>query len=126
MDKDCILIQGLDLPSRIGVPEGERAAPQRLTVNLRLIPRRDFCALEDNLANTVNYAAVCDVLRAEAARKPRHLIETLAGDLAARLLADFPLRAVEIELRKYILPDTEYVGVKIWRTDEAHPQSAQS
>ena len=29
--------------------------------------------------------------------------------------ADFPLTAVEIELRKYILPETEFVAVKIRR-----------
>ena len=123
---DCILIHGLELPARVGVPEAERAAPQRLTANLRLVPVRDFRSLGDDLANTINYAAVCDTLREEAARGPRHLIETLAAGLASRLLADFPLREVEIELRKYILPDTEYVGVKIARTNEAHPQSSQS
>jgi dihydroneopterin aldolase len=109
------------------VPEAERAAAQRLTVNLRLIPLRDFRALGDDLANTVDYAAVCDAVCREAGRGARRLIETLAADIAACLLAGFPLRAVEIELRKYILPGADYTAVTLTRErpDETHPQSAQ-
>ena len=31
------------------------------------------------------------------------------------LLSGYPLRSVEVELRKYILPDTEFVAVRIHR-----------
>lgn len=112
---DQILISNLELSSHIGITAGEREKSQRLTVSLMLHPKRDFSGLDDRIENTVDYAEVCTRTCALAALEPRHLIETLAEQIAQMLLADFPLNAVEIELRKYILPETEYVAVKIRR-----------
>jgi dihydroneopterin aldolase len=112
---DRLRIEGLELSSRIGVPDKERAAPQRLTVNLVLAPERDFRALEDALENTVDYAAAAELVKALSLARPRRLLETLAEEIAAELLARFPLRSVEVDLRKYILPDTDHVAVQIHR-----------
>ena len=112
---DRILIDGLELSSCIGVPDEERATAQRLTANLMLEPIRDFTALGDTLENTVDYFRACAEVKALALARPRRLIETLAEDLAALLLTRFALRAVEIELRKYILSDAAFVAVKIRR-----------
>jgi dihydroneopterin aldolase len=117
--EDAIIISQLELMARVGVPASERGAAQRITVSLRLMPVRGLAALGDEIANTVDYAAVCDAVRDEATRKPRHLIETLAEDIAALLLARFPLRAVEVEVRKYILHDAEYTAVALRREREA-------
>ena len=43
------------------------------------------------------------------------LIETLAEDLAAMILADFHVAEVSIEIEKFILPNTQCVGVAITR-----------
>jgi dihydroneopterin aldolase len=112
---DQILISSLELSSHIGITAQEREKPQRLTVSLVLHPKRDFSRLNDRIENTVDYAEVCIRTAALASHEPRYLIETLAEQMARMLLADFPLAAVEIELRKYILPETEYVAVKIRR-----------
>jgi dihydroneopterin aldolase len=115
---DCIRIESLELTSRIGVPEEERAQEQRLTVSLVLEPTRDFRALDDRLENTVDYFAICEAVKALSLARPRLLLETLAGDIAQELLARFPLRAVDVDLHKYILPDTAYVAVQIRRERE--------
>jgi dihydroneopterin aldolase len=112
---DLILIDSLELAARIGVADRERAAFQRLTVSLQLQPARRFGTLEDRIENTVDYFNVCQCVKEIAASRPRHLIETLADDIATGLLATFPLRGVTVELRKYILPDTRFVAVKIHR-----------
>jgi len=112
---DRILIEGLELSSRIGVPDEERAEPQRLTVNLVLHPSREFEGLEDRIENTVDYFAASESVKQLAADRPRRLIETLAGEIADELLARFALDAVEVELRKYILRDTQFVAVVIRR-----------
>jgi len=112
---DAIIIRQLELRVRIGVPAAERRAPQRITLSLRLTPARPLAALGDDLANTVDYAAVCQAVRLEAESKPRKLIETLAEEIATLLLRDFPLRAVDVEVRKYILPGTEFVAVSLRR-----------
>jgi dihydroneopterin aldolase len=112
---DCIIVSQFEVLAHVGVPPAERGKAQRLTFSLRLFPVRGLSGLADELSGTVDYAAVCATVRQEAESKPRRLIETLSEDIAAVLLARFPLRAVEVELRKYILPGTEYVAVSIRR-----------
>jgi len=117
--EECIIVSGIELLARVGVPEAERAAPQRLTATIRLMPARGMAALEDDLANTVDYAAACDAVRREAEAKPRRLIETLAEDIATALLARFPLAAVDVEVRKYVLAGIGYAAVRLRREREA-------
>jgi dihydroneopterin aldolase len=112
---DAILIEALELSSFIGVPDEERAAAQRLAVSLVLEPERDFRELGDQIANAVDYFAVCEYVKALSLARPRRLIETLTEEIAMELLARFPLRAVEVELRKFILPDTQFVAVRLRR-----------
>ena len=112
---DQILISNLELSARIGITTQEREKPQRLTVSLVLHLRRDFSSLGDRIENTVDYQQVCVRTVSLVSREEWNLIETLAEQIARMLLADFPLKSVEIELRKYILPETEYVAVKIRR-----------
>lgn len=113
--RDTILIEALELTAHIGVPEEERAAAQRLTVSLRIEPRRGFEALGDDIANAVDYFAVCEAIKAFSAARPRRLIETLADEIAALVLDRFAVAVVEVELRKFILPDTAFVAVKLRR-----------
>ncbi len=112
---DLIYIEQLELTAFIGVSDEERAVAQRLTASLTLEPARDFQALGDALENTVDYFAVCKAVKGLSLARPRNLIETLAEEIAAHLLEHFALCAVEVELRKYILPDTAHVAVKIVR-----------
>jgi dihydroneopterin aldolase len=116
---DRIRIEQLELSARIGLLEAERAQPQRLTVTLLLeLPRR--CdALEDDIGKTIDYFAVCEAVRALSQRSARKLLETLAEEIAAGLLLQFPIRAIDIQLRKYILPDTGFVAVEI-RRERSH------
>lgn len=116
---DRIFIESLELSCRIGVPDAERAEPQRLAASLTLEPRHDFSALQDSLENTVDYAAVCECVKALSAARPRRLVETLAGEIADELLGQFSLSAVEVEVRKFILTDTAGVGVRIRREQKA-------
>lgn len=114
--QDTIQIEGLELQTHIGVPESERAEPQRVTVSLTLYPKRSFDDLSDSIHNTVDYFQVCQRIKALAARHPRQLIETLAQEIAEALLAEFALRTVQVELRKFILPDTAFVAVRLERS----------
>ncbi len=113
---DLILIEALELSAYIGVPDEERASPQRLTVNLRLQPIDGFETLGDEIAKTVDYFQVAVSVQALAREKPRRLIETLAQDIAATILDQFRVRSVEVELRKYVLPETAFVAVRVERS----------
>jgi FolB domain-containing protein len=116
--RDAILVSGLELSVFIGVPELERAEPQRLTANLVLFPAAPLKQLEDDLGRTVDYYALTRRVRQIAGERPRKLIETLAEEICACVLEEFAVRSLEVELRKYILPDTEYVAVRIARYAE--------
>ena len=115
LPNDTIHIEGLELSVRVGVPEEERAAPQRLTLSLTLQPRHGFAGLGDDLARTVDYAAVCEELRKFVAAREDELIETLANEMAGHLLKRFAIARVDLELRKFILPQTDYVAVRLSR-----------
>ncbi len=112
---DRIEIRNLAIATHIGVPEAERSEPQRLLVSLEMEPRLAFWAMEDRLENTVDYAAVCETVKATAAARPRALLETLAEDVAAAVLGAHPVWKLTLEIRKFILPETEYVAVRIER-----------
>lgn len=110
-----ILIKGLAVEARVGVPDAERAQPQRLLIDAILEPRIPFAELGDAIDQTADYDLAAREIAAVAAARPRHLIETLAADLAAMLVEKFPLRSAEIEVRKFILPQAEYVAVRCRR-----------
>jgi len=109
---NTIIIQGLEVFSRIGVPDAERATPQRLLVNAVIEPLAAFHELHDDIAHTVDYDAASRRLAELAAERPRQLIETLAAEMAQMLATEFSARRAEVEVRKFILPNTEYVAVR--------------
>ena len=112
---DQIHIEQLEVFAHIGVPDDERSAPQRLTFSITLWPRRDVSELDDQIAKAVNYAAVCAQTKKFVRDRRDRLIETLADALARHLLEVFEIRRITIELRKFILPDVEFVSVTVTR-----------
>ena len=112
---DLIHIQELELSACIGVPDEERVTPQRLTVSITLWPVAGFHEVEDQLEKTVDYSSVCREVKEFVGARKDKLIETLANAIALHLLRLFPVRRVHLELRKFILPDVNYVGVSLTR-----------
>src|SRR6266568_5475233 len=113
---DEIHIEQLDVSARIGVPEQERAAPQRLTVSISFWPYQQTRDLADNIHKTVNYSAVAEETKSFVRDQSVNLIETLADRLAAHLLKTFPIQRVAIDLRKFPLEDAKYVSATVTRT----------
>jgi dihydroneopterin aldolase len=112
---DSIHIEQLEVFARVGVTENERAKPQRLTLTITLWPSEAFENLQDDITRTVNYSAVCVAVGDFARERPNKLIETLAAQLASHLLQVFPIRKVQIEMRKFVLPDAKHVSVTVTR-----------
>jgi FolB domain-containing protein len=115
-----IHIEQLEISARIGVPETERATPQRLTASITLWPATDPRDLNDDVNRTVNYSTVREETKKFAAKRSDKLIETLAYELAGHLLTHFPVTRVAIELRKFVLPDAQYVAVRLSRSITAN------
>lgn len=112
---DEIEIRRLAVETHIGVPDEERAKPQTLWITVRMRPSQGFDGLHDKVANTVDYYEVSQSLAGLAAKKPRHLIETLATDIAEFLLSGYPLSSVHVEVEKRILTNADSVSVRIRR-----------
>jgi len=115
MNPDEIEIHRLEIECHIGVPDEERATPQKLWITVRMCPSQGFLGLHDQVRNTVDYYEVSLRIAEIASSKPRHLIETLATDVAEVLLTAYPLQSVAVEIEKRILPNAQYVAVKIHR-----------
>ena len=118
--EDQIHIEQLEVFARIGVPDDERSAPQRLTFSITLSPMRDASKLDDQIAKTVNYAAVCAETKKFVRDRSDRLIETLADALAKHLLEVFEIRRITVELRKFILSDVKFVSVTVTRDRPAN------
>jgi dihydroneopterin aldolase len=69
----------------------------------------------DDIASTVDYSEVAEGVRAFAEARERLLVETFVRELAAELRVRFDLERVEVELKKFILPEARWVAV--WHAD---------
>jgi 7,8-dihydroneopterin aldolase/epimerase/oxygenase len=112
---DAIIIKGLEVDAFIGVSDAERTSSQRLRIDAILTPLAPFSALNDDLGRTVDYHAATQRIVSVVASRPRRLIETLAHDIAVMLVGEFAARRAEVEVRKFVLPGTEYVAVRCTR-----------
>ena len=113
MTRDRIQVQGLRLETRVGVPEEERADPQEVAVDLVLVPVTALSGLGDEIGRTVDYYEVTQALAKVAGEGERKLIETLAEDLAGAALEFEGVEAVTVTVRKFILPETDWVSVTV-------------
>ncbi len=114
--RDQIFIRGQVVSCHIGVPDEERSVPQDLMVHTRFSPSVSCSTGSDEIDQTVDYHSVYMRINELATSCHRKLIETLAEDLAAMVLTEFAVDEVSIEIEKFILPNTDCVGVAITRT----------
>jgi FolB domain-containing protein len=113
---DLIRIVDLEVWTRIGVPDEERAQPQRLLVNLEMrVAGFSKAAATDDIARTVNYFDVAQYISNFSGECPRKLLERFAEQLAEGLLNAFPIRKLRLEIKKFILPNAAHIAVEIER-----------
>lgn len=109
--REDILVRKLRIPVFIGVPDEERAKEQDVKVSLVMETSSGVQNLGDEIERTVDYFAVTEAIKALALERPRHLIETLAEEIANLVLSDFAVDAVKVEVEKPILLNCEGVVV---------------
>ncbi len=104
-----IHVEGLHVQAHVGVSDDERGQAQTLVFNVTVVP--DIPELCDDLAAAVDYTAIARITTEVVNRSRSKLIETLAETVATELLAQFKLRRATVEVRKFVLPHTQYVAV---------------
>lgn len=118
---DKIILRGIRLMTQVGVPDVERRVSQEIVVDLDLLVDTRPAAAADDFTKTVDYAVVRETLARVALEKPRRLIETLAEEMAAAVIGQYPIEGVHLVLKKPAALrhlGVEYTGVEIVRTKE--------
>jgi FolB domain-containing protein len=112
---DIIHICDLEVFYRVGVPEEERARPQRLLLDLQMRLNFAPAAEADDLGKTINYFAVTQRLLKFGEKREWKLIETLAQNIAQVILAEFGASSVRVEVKKFIIPEARHISVVVER-----------
>ena len=114
---DTLEIVDLELSTRIGITEEERAKPQRILVNLSFTFDARETAKKDELEGTTDYAALVDAVKKEAATQ-RRTIERLAEDIATLVLSFPGIHAAKVTVTKYPLPSVREIRLTIERAKD--------
>jgi 7,8-dihydroneopterin aldolase/epimerase/oxygenase len=120
---DHVSVKDLSVTAVIGVHDWEREIEQTLLVSVDMVPETADvrkAAASDELADALDYSAVAETIATVLREGKFRLIETAAERVAERLIADFRLPWLRLELRKPITsPPTPYTAViTIERTRE--------
>lgn len=97
---DHISLTGIEVFGHHGVLPHERELGQRFVVDVVLGLDLAPAAASDALEDTVHYGELAAAVATIVAGDPVALIETLAGRIADRCLAEPPVREVAVTVRK--------------------------
>ncbi len=110
-----ISIVDLEVFYRVGVPDEERAAPQRLLLTIQMESDFSAAARIDSIADTIDYFLVSQRLLNFGEGKSWRLIEKLAVDICEMILAEFRPETVSVEVKKFPIPQAAHVSVSVVR-----------
>ena len=113
---DKIIIHGLEVQGIIGVYEWERTTPQIIRVTIELSVDLRAAGRDDDIAQSVDYAALAERVRQHAESAARQTIEALAEDVALICLENTLVSGVLVRVEKPgAIQDAQYAGVEIVR-----------
>jgi dihydroneopterin aldolase len=115
---DYVSVRDLAVSAVIGVHPWERETEQTLLVSVEMAADVRKAASSDDLADALDYSAVAAAIAAVLREGKFRLIETAAERAAGRLLADFPLSWLRLELRKPISAGAYTAVITLERTRE--------
>ena len=115
---DYVSVRDLAVQTVIGVHEWERDVEQTLLVSVDMASDVTKAAATDDLADALDYSAVAEIIAVVLREGKFRLIETAAERVAGRLLADFPLAWLRLELRKPIAAGGYTAVITLERTRE--------
>jgi 7,8-dihydroneopterin aldolase/epimerase/oxygenase len=118
MTGDRVLLRGMVFYGHHGVLPEERERGQRFVIDVTLAADLREAGRTDDLTRTVDYAVVYDEVRQVVEGPPRKLLETVAEEIAARLLQGALVDEVRVRVTKPEPPiagATGAVGVEIVR-----------
>ena len=110
-----ISIVDLEVLYRVGVPDAERAQPQRLLLMVEMETDFIAAAKSDSISDTIDYFTVAQRLLKFGEGREWKLIEKLASDIVDTILSEFKPQSLSVEVKKFVIPQARYVSVKLSR-----------
>jgi len=115
---DRIELRGLRALGVCGALPEEQERAQPLEVDLDIVADLSVAGESDDLDDTVDYGAVCELVERVITTERFRLLERLAGRIAELVLSDDRVRGVSVTVRKLRPPVAQMVdstGVRITR-----------
>ena len=115
---DSIFIEAIEFYGYHGLLDDEQAVGHRYVADVELSADTRRSAQSDNLADTIDYAAVARRVVEIGTKEKHRLIESIAERLATVILEEFAAESVRIRLKKISPPFNviaQSVGVEIRR-----------
>ena len=113
-----IELHGIVLHGFHGVLEHERRDGQRFLVDVELDLEHEQASRTDAIEDAVDYRQVVARVQAVSDARAYHLLEAFAAAIADALVAEFPVTAVRVRVRKpdvVLEPPVEYAAVALER-----------
>ncbi len=115
---DCrrLFLRDYEVWINIGVHDFEKTGEQRVLINVDLfVPLADTTPRADRLDEVVDYDFIRRAIAERVKQGHIHLQETLADDVARRMLAHPLVKAVRVSTEKPdVYPDCDAVGVEVF------------
>ena len=116
---DIVSIRDLQVSTVIGVYDWEREIEQALTFSVDMAADVAKAASRDDLRDALDYSAAAHAVKCVVIEGKFQLIETAAEHVAQRLIADYGLTWVRVQVVKPITSDGYTAAITIERG--AHP-----
>jgi dihydroneopterin aldolase len=113
-----IELSGIALHGHHGVLDEERREGQRFLVDVELDLADEAAGTSDRIEDAVDYRVVVARVREISDARAYHLLEAFSSALADALLAELPVTAVRVRVRKpdvVLDPPVEYAAVSVER-----------
>lgn len=115
---DRIELHGMSFLGRHGVREAERAKDQEFNVDVDIEVDLSAPAATDQLTDTIDYTFVRAAAKEVIEGPPHRLLESLAGEIASRILEIPQVAAVSVRVAKFpaSMQPIESAAIRINRT----------
>ena len=116
---DRIVLRNIQLEGRHGFFDEEREVPQPFEVDVELLLDLRAAGIDDDLAKSIDYGRVYEVVRVIVETASFRLLEAMAEAISHEILAEFPVVEVGVRVRKPAVQlggPLDYAGVEIWRS----------
>ena len=107
-----IFLHGLELKTKIGVPDFERESFQILHIDVDIELDKDTPFINDDIDQTIDYAEIEKLILDIGKNHNYKLLESLGEEIIASIKENFSIRSIELKIAKNkIIPSTDFVGI---------------